>query len=68
MNAAIGGAARAWFHSEYRRIERLAEQAASAVERAGGVAVDSPERREFVRLVNALTRLRDEYAALRAEG
>jgi hypothetical protein len=64
----LGGAARAWWHSEYRRIERLADEAAEAVTRAGGVNVDSPERREFVRLENTLTRMRDEYAALRSEG
>lgn len=64
----LGGAARAWWQSEYRRIERLADEAADAVTRAGGVNVDSPERREFVRLVNRLERMRDEYATLRCEG
>jgi hypothetical protein len=68
MMSSLGGAARAWWQAEYRRIERLANEAADAVSRAGGVASDSPERREFVRLENKLARMRDEYATLRHEG
>lgn len=68
MMNSLGGAARAWFHSEYLRIGRLADEAAEAVSRAGGMSVDSLERREFVRLENRLTKMIDEYAALRFEG
>lgn len=62
----IGHAARSWFTTSYRQLLVRVERAAEA-SIAIGMHVDSPERREFIRLNNEAEQMRATIENLRGE-